>query len=97
MGTIEDRIISSDDHLDLNAFPPSLFADRVSAKYQDRIPMVVEDKEQGKIWVVNGQYVDLSGRRKESQVSREQLGYRPGIPNDRLEDMDRDGVYAQVI
>ena len=97
MNPVEERIISSDDHLDLSAFPPSVFAERVPATYRDRVPKVVDDAERGKIWVVDGKFVELSGRRNPGQLSKEQLGYRPGIAANRLEDMDRDGVYAQVI
>jgi uncharacterized protein len=92
----EPRIISADDHLDLAVLPPSLFSDRLPAELRDRAPMVVDTPE-GRCWSAEGRILGTSGRRAQGLIPREDQGFRPGQPETRLEDMDRDGVWAQVI
>jgi uncharacterized protein len=91
-----DRIISADDHMDLNVLPPTLFSEGLPPSLRDRGPRV-EDGPDGPQWVAEGRVLGLSGRRASGLLQHEQHGYRPGDPTTRLEDMDRDGVYAQVV
>jgi predicted TIM-barrel fold metal-dependent hydrolase len=90
------RIISADDHLDLAVLPPSLWSERLPAKVRERAPIVV-DTPDGPCWSAEGRVLGPSGWRQKGLVPREDLGFRPGQPAARLEDMDRDRVWAQVI
>jgi uncharacterized protein len=92
----ETRIISADDHLDLNVLPPRLWEERLPLEFRDRAPTVVETPE-GPCWSAEGRILGPSGWRPKGLVSVEEHGFRPGQPEARLEDMDRDGVWAQVI
>jgi predicted TIM-barrel fold metal-dependent hydrolase len=98
------RVISCDDHMDMHAFPPTLFEERLPAQIKDRAPRVVDSPE-GKIWMAEGERWGLSGRAINARMPNifdraglpDNGGFRPSTPELRLEDMDRDGVYAQVI
>lgn len=92
----ETRIISSDDHMDLNVLPPSLFIDRVPARFREAAPRVV-DTENGLFWQAEGALLGPSGRKAAGLIVVKDHGFRPGDPRCRLEDMDQDGVYTQVI
>jgi uncharacterized protein len=94
--TEESRIISADDHLDLAVLPPTLWSERLPAEYRDRGPAVV-DTPDGPCWSVEGRILGLSGRWPKGSIQREEHAFRPGQPEARLEDMDLDGVWAQVI
>ncbi|MGE0383172.1 MAG: amidohydrolase family protein [Gammaproteobacteria bacterium] len=89
-------LISADDHFDLDAFPPSLFTDRVASKLRDSVPTVVQHAD-GPMWSIGGRLVGPSGRRPGGQITHAPLGLRPGNPAERLEEMDRDRMYTQVI
>jgi predicted TIM-barrel fold metal-dependent hydrolase len=93
---LPERIISADDHMDVNVLPPELFTDRVPSALREKVPRVV-DTADGPMWTVNGSLVGPSGRRAKGLITHDDLGFRPGRPQDRLSDMDRDGVYCQVI
>jgi predicted TIM-barrel fold metal-dependent hydrolase len=92
----ETRIISADDHLDLAVVPPTLWTERLPADLRDRAPRVVETDD-GASWSAEGRILGLSGRRPAGLIQHADHGFRPGQPESRLEDMDRDGVWAQVI
>jgi uncharacterized protein len=92
----ESRIISADDHLDLNVLPPALWTERLPVEFRDRGPAVV-DTPDGACWSAEGRILGLSGRWPKGSIQREELASRPGQPEARLEDMDQDGVWAQVI
>lgn len=96
--TIElpERIISADDHMDVNVLPPDLFTSRVPRAVRDDVPTVT-DTADGPMWTMGGAALGPSGRRAKGLVTKDDLGFRPGRPDDRLADMDRDGVYCQVI
>ena len=94
--TEESRRISADDHLDLAVLPPTLWSERLPAEYRDRGPAVV-DTPDGPCWSVEGRILGLSGRWPKGSIQREEHAFRPGQPEARLEDMDLDGVWAQVI
>src|SRR5439155_8089918 len=59
-------------------------------------PRVVESPE-GPIWQAEGLSWGPSGRKERGYIEKRPLGMRPSDPRARLEDMDLDGVYAQVI
>jgi len=92
----EQRIISADDHMDIHVLPPSLFEERLPAAFRDAGPRVVETPD-GPFWQAEGRLLSPSGRKAKGYIRSEEHGFRPGQPEKRLEDMDRDGVYAQVV
>jgi predicted TIM-barrel fold metal-dependent hydrolase len=91
-----DRIISADDHMDFHVLPPNLFVDRVPKHLVGRVPRVVDTAE-GPFWEAEGRRLGPSGRKTKGLIVHEDHGFRPGIPERRLEDMDRDGIYTHVI
>ena len=52
---------------------------------------------EGPYWFCDGQRVSPSGRKETGFIAAHDHGFRPGQPQTRLEDMDRDGVHAQVV
>ena len=93
---LPDRIISADDHMDVNVLPPDLFTGRVPAARRDAVPRVM-DTDEGPVWVIGDTRLGPSGRRAKGLITNDDLGFRPGRATDRLADMDRDGIYCQVI
>ncbi|HEV8298601.1 MAG TPA: amidohydrolase family protein [Acidimicrobiales bacterium] len=93
---LPDRIISADDHMDVNVLPVDVFTARVPHALRDAVPHVV-DTDDGPMWSIGGAPVGPSGRRAKGLVTQGDLGFRPGLPDARLSDMDRDGVYCQVV
>ena len=92
----DQRIISADDHMDIHALPPELFEERLPAEFRDRGPRVVET-ENGPFWQAEGKLLSPSGNKGKGYIGSAEHGLRPGRPETRLEDMDRDGVFAHVI
>lgn len=102
----EDRIYSCDDHLDMPAVPRELWASRLSREQAERGPHV-EERDGRHVWVCEDRVLMPSGagRNKEllkklSAIGRagiEDDGFRSGTPKLRLEDMDRDDLWASVI
>ena len=90
------RIISADDHMDIHVLPPELFQERLPASLRDRGPKVI-DTDDGPFWQAEGRLLSPSGRKGKGYIRSEDHGFRPGNPETRIEDMDRDGVYAHVI
>jgi uncharacterized protein len=91
------RIISADDHMDLNVLPPDVFISRVAGEWRDEAPRVIETDE-GPFWVAEGRKLRPSGQKPAGMISAGgDRGMRPGIPELRLEDLDKDGIYASVI
>jgi predicted TIM-barrel fold metal-dependent hydrolase len=90
------KIISSDDHMDLNVLPPDLFRERFPAAMRERAPRVVDTPE-GKFWEAEGRLLGPSGRKAAGLIVKKEHGFRPSDPKARLEDMDTDGVYSQII
>jgi predicted TIM-barrel fold metal-dependent hydrolase len=93
---MSQRIISADDHMDLHVMPPRLFVDRVPAALQDQVPVVI-DTDDGPCWALDGAIVGPSGRKAKGLLSADAHGFRPGVAEQRLEDLDRDGVEATVV
>ncbi|HEX4024194.1 MAG TPA: amidohydrolase family protein [Steroidobacteraceae bacterium] len=103
------RIISCDDHLDLNMLPAELWIERLPEAFRDRAPRVTEHEGRS-VWVCEGKVWGSwsganSGVRGPKPIFTaldrggivDQTQRRPGVAELRLEDMDRDGVYAHVI
>jgi predicted TIM-barrel fold metal-dependent hydrolase len=92
----DQRIISADDHMDIHVLPPDLWQQRLPKALRASGPRV-EDGEDGPWWIVEGKKLSPSGRKQAGYIRAEGHGFRPGNPAQRLEDMDRDGVYCHVI
>ena len=93
----EDQVlISADDHLDIHAMPIDTWASRLPVQWRERGPRV-EQTPDGPYWFCDGQRVSPSGRKEKGYIAAHDHGFRPGQPETRLEDMDRDGVLAQVV
>src|SRR5438128_2385273 len=91
--------------MDLYWFPLRLFEERLPAELRARGPRVV-DSAGGPTWMVEGVPWGPSGSMPGqnqnipnvfARAGLEGKAFRPSTPALRLEDMDRDGVYAQVI
>ena len=99
-------LYSCDDHLDLRAVPPDLWASRLPSELRERGPRVI-DRDGQRVWVCEDRMLGGSGRPANSALAKslsaigragiEDDGYRPGNPKLRLEDMDLDGLRASVI
>jgi predicted TIM-barrel fold metal-dependent hydrolase len=89
-------LISADDHLDIHAMPPTMWQERLAKKWRDRGPKV-EETENGPYWFCDGVKVSPSGRKEAGYIRSHDHGFRPGQPLTRMEDMDKDGVLAQVV
>src|SRR5215475_3463202 len=104
MTTTSWRLYSCDDHLDLWNLPKDVWTERLPSALRARGPRVVE-QEGGAWWVCDDAVIGMYGlnamMRDYSATSRvpgvEDDGHRPADPKLRLEDMERDGVYASVI
>jgi predicted TIM-barrel fold metal-dependent hydrolase len=92
----DQRLISADDHMDIHVLPPDLWQSRLPKNLRDRAPKVVETDD-GPWWESEGRRVSPSGRKQAGYLNADAHGFRPGQPETRMEDMDRDGVYSQVI
>jgi len=103
------QFVSGDDHMDLAYIPARMWQERVPAKLKDQAPRV-EETPQGRRWVCEGKpwafgdYGTMRGARLTGAIPRagvaeepEPWVFRPSTPQLRLQDMDRDGVDAQVI
>src|SRR5688572_27883572 len=103
------RIISADDHIDLQWLPKDLWQKRVPAGLRDRAPKVVEGAN-GPEWVGDGNRLDdwggrvgAAGAQGGRRMALERGGVlehgvlRPTTTKLRLADMDRDGVDATVM
>jgi predicted TIM-barrel fold metal-dependent hydrolase len=103
------RIISADDHIDMQWLPKDLWQKRVPAAWRERAPKVV-DTADGPYWVCGEDRWDSWGGRKGvagamggRRLALEKGGVlepgvlRPTTTELRLADMDRDGVDATVM
>ncbi|HEV8472985.1 MAG TPA: amidohydrolase, partial [Methylomirabilota bacterium] len=106
---MEYRIISADDHIDLQWLPKDLWQSRVPAGWRERAPRVV-DTADGPYWVCGDDRWDPWGGRKGvagamggRRLALERGGVlepgvlRPTTTALRLADMDRDGVDATIM
>jgi predicted TIM-barrel fold metal-dependent hydrolase len=106
---MDHPLISCDDHLDLNMLPSDLWTKGLPDHLRDRAPHV-EIRDGRAIWVCEGQtwggwsgHVGPDTGPKAIFTAFDRGGIsdvsdrRPAVPELRLQDMDRDGVYAHVI
>jgi predicted TIM-barrel fold metal-dependent hydrolase len=106
---MDHPLISCDDHLDLNMLPADLWTKGLPEHLRDRAPHV-EIRDGRAMWVCEGQswgswsgHVGPDTGPKPIFTAFDRGGItdvserRPAVPELRLKDMDRDGVYAHVI
>jgi predicted TIM-barrel fold metal-dependent hydrolase len=106
---MDHPLISCDDHLDLNMLPADLWTKGLPEHLRDRAPHV-EIRDGRAVWVCEGQswggwsgHVGPDSGPKPIFTAFDRGGItdvserRPAVPELRLQDMDRDGVYAHVI
>jgi predicted TIM-barrel fold metal-dependent hydrolase len=97
-------VLSCDDHLDLYAVPPTVWESRLTSSHVERGPRVTE-RDGRRVWVCEDRVLGFSGAASEAakkltaigRAGIEDDGYRAGTPELRLQDMDRDGLWASVI
>ena len=92
----DQKIISADDHMDLYVLPRDLWETRLPADQREAGPRVV-DTDDGEYWQVEGRNFTPYGRKSAGLLSAGDFGFRPSQPEERLRDMDQDGVYTHVI
>ena len=86
-------IVSADAHANE---PADLWATRIDAKYRDRVPRVIVDEHGVKWRVSEGHRPDRL--RTDDLEGEDRLRQLAGAdPEERLRDMDRDGIDAEVI
>lgn len=106
---MEYRIVSADDHIDMQWLPKDLWQKRVPAAWRERAPRVVDTPE-GPCWVCGDERWDswggrtgVAGAMGGRRLALERGGVlehgvlRPTTTALRLADMDRDGVDATVM
>lgn len=108
---ITTPLVSCDDHLDLNMLPENVWSDRMSEKWGDRTPHIEVNDKGAAQWICDGQvWGRWSGKKappssgpKPLKTAYDRGGIedvselRAGHPELRLQDMDRDGVWAQLV
>ncbi len=108
---LEAALVSCDDHLDLNMLPADVWNSRMASKWGDRTPQIVEQDNGMALWMADGQSWGFwSGKKfsfgpgpKPILTAYDRGGVedttalRAGHPKLRLEDMDRDRVWAQAV
>ncbi len=97
--TTPHRIYSCDDHLDIYHLPPDVWTERLPARYRELGPHVVERKGQ-RWWVAGDDLLGISGSYPGLATGRgheDDDGMRPGDPVLRMQDMERDDIYASVV
>ncbi len=95
------RIYSCDDHLDMNALPPELWVKRVAARHREAVPHVVEQGGM-RLWKTGDRITGVSGPYGVIQTAIERAGveddgFRASSPKLRMEDMERDGIWASIV
>jgi uncharacterized protein len=106
------QLISCDDHMDLSQLPADLWTSRLPANLRDRAPHI-EERDGQAVWICDGKvWGRWDGKPPATGNARpvkplynsfdragiyDQSGRRPADAKLRIEDMDRDGVRAQVI
>ena len=108
---IETPLVSCDDHLDLNMLPADVWQNRMSAKWGDRTPHIEVNDKGMAYWAADGaSWGHWSGKAfrfsdgpKPILTAYDRGGIedttelRAGHPQLRLQDMDRDKVWAHVV
>ena len=106
---LNHRLISCDDHLDLNMLPEDLWQTRLPKSLRDRAPHI-EERGGRAVWVCEDEvWGGWAGKAPSNTGPKpiftaldrgnivDQTERRPGVPELRLADMDRDGVFAHVV
>jgi predicted TIM-barrel fold metal-dependent hydrolase len=109
---VVNQLISCDDHMDLGQLPADLWETRLPAALRDRAPHI-EERDGQAVWICDGKvWGSWVGKKLANGNTRtvkpiynafdrggiyDQSQRRPAIAELRLEDMNRDGVEAQVI
>jgi predicted TIM-barrel fold metal-dependent hydrolase len=104
----DEGLYSSDDHMDLCYVPASMWQERVAAKWRGEAPRVERSKDGKTMWMREGRPWGIQGSKKADgrKVVFDDVGlaeepepgvFRAASAKYRLEDMDRDHVYAQVL
>src|SRR5690606_25622990 len=106
----EAVLVSCDGHLDLNMLPADLWQRRMASRWSDRTPKVVDQEQGPALWIADGQTWGMwSGKRisfggpKPIHTAYDRGGIedtselRAGHAHLRLEDMDRDRVWAHLV
>jgi len=88
-------IVSADDHMEVCFLPADLWTSRLPRALRDIGPRVV-NVGGGPEWRCEDAGWGPWGRSL-PELSVRTDGFTPGDPNDRLRDMDHDGVFAQII
>jgi uncharacterized protein len=107
-----NQLISCDDHMDLGQLPADLWLTRLPPELRDRAPRV-EERDGQAVWICDGKVWGTWGGKKPATGNArpvkplynsfdragiyDQSERRPANAKLRLEDMDRDGVQAQII
>ncbi len=106
--TVDTGLISADDHMDLNYVPRDLWQSRVPSKWRAEAPRVVATDKGQLVWVREDRPWSTYGSKTADgrKTPFPSIGlteevepdvWRPSSVKYRLEDMDRDNVYASVI
>jgi uncharacterized protein len=101
------KMLSADDHLDLQFLPTDLWTKRLPRALRERAPHV-EERDGGPVWVCDGAvWGRWAGTRRPTGPKAhfnafdrggvDETECRPARADLRLADMDRDGVEAQVM
>jgi len=105
---LNHRLISCDDHLDLNQMPADLWTSRLPERLRDRAPHI-EERNGRAVWVCDGENWGAWAGKASGPTGPKPIftaldrggvdwtERRPCVPRLRLEDMDRDGVFAHVL
>ena len=70
------KVISADTHLDVNWLPGNLFTDNAPAHLKDKMPYVANQKNGGKAWEIEGEY--MCGAGVGGNLTKDFAAYVPG-------------------
>lgn len=95
------KIYSCDDHLDIQNMPGDVWTTRLPAKLREAGPHI-EERGPVKIWLCGERFMGPSGRLPGMDTALDRVhenddGFRPSDPKLRMEDMDRDDIWASIV
>jgi predicted TIM-barrel fold metal-dependent hydrolase len=99
--SIDHRIYSCDDHLDIYNLPADVWTSRLTKADHQAAPHV-EERGKAKLWFAGERMMGPSGRiagfrTALDRVDVEDDGFRPSNPRLRMQDMERDGIFASIV
>lgn len=99
--TSQHRIYSCDDHLDIYNLPRDVWTSRLPRKFHRAGPHV-EDRGDMSFWLAGDQMMGPSGKIPNFPMALDRVDpdydpLRPSDPKLRMEDMDRDDIYASIV